>query len=249
MVNYMERRNLDRKGALNLSTIGLFAAAGVIAIITAAMSTKVAEGGWAEFLHALDKMQEFIQSLESRWLIATAITLVYVLRTFIPIPFPFLFMMTGVMFRPLEALAINTMGFCVVLVTTYWLGRSTDGGVALKKLKKYDNIQEMIRHHGKTKLGILVALRLVPGIPVNTVSTIYGGMEFPLSRYVIASWIGFFPKIWTYTVMGGNIAQPFTWKFMSPIIILLILSGVVTWVVNITLDKRKGEDDNVSSDS
>jgi hypothetical protein len=49
--------------------------------------------------------------------------------------------------------------------------------------------------------------------------------------------------------MGGNIAQPFTWKFMSPIIILLILSGVVTWVVNITLDKRKGEDDNVSSDS
>ena len=33
------------------------------------------------------------------------------------------------------------------------------------------------------------------------------------------------------------------------IIVMLILSGVVTWVVNITLDKRKGENDNVSSDS
>ena len=37
----MEKRNLDRRGALNLSTIGLFAAAGIIAIITAAMDTKV----------------------------------------------------------------------------------------------------------------------------------------------------------------------------------------------------------------
>ena len=245
----MEKRNLDRRGALNLSTIGLFAAAGIIAIITMAMSTRVAEGGWAEFLHALDKMQEFIQSLESRWLIATAITLVYVLRSFVPIPFPFLFMMTGVMFRAPEAIAINTMGFCVVLVITYWLGRSTDGGVALKKLKKFDNVQEMISHHGKTKLGVLVALRLIPGIPVNTVSTIYGGMEFPIGKYVVASVIGYFVKIWTYTVMGGNIAQPFTWKFMGPIVILLILSGIVTWVVNITLDKRKGEDNNVSSES
>ena len=148
-------------------------------------------------------------ALENRWLLATAITLIYVLRSFVPIPFPFLFMMTGVMFRAPEALLINTMGFCVVLVTTYWVGRSTDGGVALKKLKKFDNIQEMIGHHGKTKLGVLVALRLIPGIPVNTVSTIYGGMGFPLGRYVIASVIGYFVKIWTYTVMGGNIAQPF----------------------------------------
>ena len=56
----MEKRNLDRRGALNLSTIGLFAAAGIIAIITAAMDTKVAEGGWAEFLWALGKLQDFI---------------------------------------------------------------------------------------------------------------------------------------------------------------------------------------------
>ena len=99
----------------------------------------------------------------------------------------------------------------------------------------------MIGHHGKTKLGILVALRIVPGIPVNTVSQIYGGMDFPIHKFVWASIIGFFPKIWTYTVMGGNIAQPFTWHFMGPIIFLLILSGIVTLIVNITLEKRKGE--------
>lgn len=237
----MEKRNLTRKGALNLTCIGMFVAAGVIAIITLAMSTQIAEGGWAEFLHALDRTQEFIQSLDNRWLLALAITALYVFRSFVPIPFPFIFMMTGVMFRPGEAILINVLGYCVVLVITYWFGRSTDGGVALKRLKKYDNIQKMIAHHGKTKLGILIALRIVPGIPINTVSQIYGGMEFPIHKFVIASIIGFLPKIWTYTVMGGNIAQPFTWKFMGPIIFLLILSGIVTLIVNITLEKRKGE--------
>lgn len=243
----MEKRNLTRKGALNLTCVGLFAAAGVIAIITLAMSTQIAEGGWAEFLHALDRTQEFIQSLDNRWLLALAITAIFVLKTFIPLPFPFIFMMTGVMFRSGEAILINTLGYCVVLVITYWVGHSTDGGVALKNLKKYDNIQEMVNHHGKTKLGVLVALRIVPGIPVNTVSKIYGGMKFPIHKYVAASVIGFFPKIWTYTVMGGNISQPFTWKFMGPIIFLLILSGIVTLIVNITLEKRKGEHEDVKN--
>lgn len=243
----MEKRNLSRKGALNLTCIGLFAAAIVIALITLFMSTQVAEGGWAEFLHALDKMQELIQSLDNRWLLAFAITGIFVCKTFLPLPFPFIFMMTGVMFRPFEAILINTLGYGVVLVISYWFGRSTDGGVALKNLKKYDNIQKMISHHGKTKLGVLVALRIVPGIPVNTVSKIYGGMGFPLHKYAIASIIGFFPKIWTYTVMGGNISQPFTWKFMGPIIFLLILSGIVTLIVNITLEKKKGEHEDVKN--
>lgn len=240
----MEKRNLTRKGALNLTCMGLFVAAGIIAIITLAMSTQVAEGGWAEFLHALDKTQEFIQSLQNRWLLALCITAIFVLKNIIPFPFPFLFMMTGVMFRPGEAILINTLGYCVVLVISYWVGFSTDGGVALKNLKKYDNIQKMISHHGKTKLGVLVALRIVPGIPINTVSQIYGGMKFPIHKFVAASVIGFLPKIWTYTVMGGNISQPFTWKFMGPIIFLLILSGIVTLIVNITLEKRKGEHKN-----
>lgn len=241
----MEKRNLTRKVALNFTSIGLFAAAIIIAIITLIMSTQIAEGGWAEFLHALDRMQELIQSLDNRWLLALAITAIYVLRAFTPLPFPFIFMMTGVMFRPGEAIVINVLGYCVVLLITYWVGKSTEGGVALKSLKKYDNIQKMISHHGKTKFGILVALRIVPGIPINTVSQIYGGMDFPLHKFMIASVIGFLPKILSYTVMGGNIAQPFTWQFMGPVIFLLILSGIVTLIVNITLEKKKGENKDV----
>ncbi len=241
----MEKKNLNRKKALNLTSIGLFAAAIVIAIITVVMSTKVAEGGWAEFLHTLDRLQDFIMGLENKYLIVVAILVVYVLRGFLPIPFPFILMMTGVMFKPVNAIIINTIGTTIVLIITYYWGKLTNGGVAIKKLEKYDNVREMLSHHGKTKLGVLVALRLIPSVPMNMVSKAFGGMKFPLDGFIVASLLGFFPKVWVYSVMGGHIAQPFTWKFMGPIIFLLILSGVATLIVNFALEERKGDNKNV----
>lgn len=241
----MEKKNMNRKKALNLTSIGLFLAAAVIVVITVVMSTKVAEGGWAEFLHTLDRLQDFIMALDNKYLIVIAILGVYVLRGVLPIPFPFIMMMTGVMFRPVNAIIINTIGTTIVLLITYYWGKATNGGVAIKRLEKYDNVREMMSHHGKTKLGVLVALRIIPSIPMNMVSKAYGGMKFPLDGFVVASLLGFFPKIWVYSVMGGNIAQPFTWKFMGPIIFLLILSGVATLIVNFALEERKGDNKNV----
>lgn len=236
---------MNRKKALSLTAIGFFIAAAVIVVITMIMSTKVAEGGWAEFLHLLDKLQNSIQALENRWLIVVAIMGVYVLRGFVPLPFPFILIMTGVMFRPVNAIIINTIGTSIVLAITYWWGRGTGGGMAVRKLEKYENVRVMMQHHGKTKLGVLVAFRLVPSIPVNAISKAYGGIKYPFYDFMVASLLGFFPKIWTYSVMGGNISQPFTWKFMGPIVFLLIISGIATLIVNIMLDKRKGENKNV----
>lgn len=247
MVNLMRKKNLSRKKVMNITTIGLFSVAIAFTVITIVMSTRVAEGGWAEFLHTLDRLQDFIISLENRYLIAFAILGVYVLRAFLPIPFPFIMMMTGIMFEPVHSILINTVGTSIVLLITYFWGRFTNGGVAMKKLEKYDNIREIMKNHGNTKLGVLVALRFVPSIPVNFVSKAYGGMKFPLDGFMVASLLGIFPKIWVYSVVGGNISQPFTWRFMGPIIFLLILSGIVTLIVNISLEQRRGENKNVKN--
>lgn len=243
----MESKNLDRKGALTFSSVCLFAAAGVLAILTAALESQVGEGGWAEFMEFLGTMQKAIQSLPNQWLILIAILCVYLLKNFIPIPFPFIFMMTGVMFDSYKAVLINVAGFIVVLLCKYYWGRKFGGGTAVKNLKKYDNVREMMFKAGPAKLGVLVALRLCPSIPVNMVSKIYGGMKFPVGRFIIASVIGFFPKIWTYSVMGGNISQPFTWHFMAPIIALLVISGISTIAINVVLEKKKGDNKNVEN--
>lgn len=241
---FMEKKNLDRKGALNFSALGLFAAAIILAVITIIMDSKVGEGGWAEFMEYLEEMQVFIQSLPYKWLMVIAILLVFLLKNFIPIPFPFIFIMSGIIFDSYKAVALNTIGFSLVLLTKYFWGRKFGGGTAIKQLQKYDNVREMMYKPGNAKLGVLVALRAIPSIPVNMVSNVYGGMKFPVGRFLVASVIGFFPKIWTYSVMGGNVSQPFTWHFMGPIIGLFVLSGVITITVNAILDKTKGHNKN-----
>lgn len=240
----MEKRNLDRKGAMTLSAIGLFAVAILLTVITLIMSTQVAEGGWAEFLRALSKIQDFIQALENRWLIAIAILCIYALKSVVPIPFPFIMIMTGVIFDPALAVLLNIAGFSITLSIVYWFGRRFDEGVALHRLKKYENVSEMLSHAGKTKLGVLFLIRLVPSIPINMASQFYGGIKFPFGKFLVASIAGYFIKLWTYSVMGGNIAQPFTWHFMAPVVILLTVSGVTVLVTNFALEKRKGENKN-----
>lgn len=243
----MEQKNLDRKGALNFSAICLFAGAAVLSAITIIMSSKIGEGGWAEFMLRLDEMLEFIRSLPNKWLMLIAIMCVFLLKNFIPIPFPFIFIMSGIIFDSYKAVVINAVGFSLVLMTKYYWGRKFGGGTAVKQLQKYDNVREMMYRPGNAKLGVLVALRLIPSVPVNMVSKIYGGMKFPPVRFLIASVIGFFPKIWTYSVMGGNVSQPFTWHFMGPIVGLFILSGTVTLIVNVILEKTKGNKKDVKS--
>lgn len=240
----MEKNNLDRKGALNFSAVALFAAAAVLTVVTIVMESKMGEGGWAEFMEYLEGMQAFIQSLPNKWLMLLAIICVFLLKNFIPIPFPFIFIMSGIIFDSYKAVAINTFGFALVLMTKYFWGRKFGGGAAIKQLQKYDNVREMMYKPGNGKLGVLVALRAIPSVPVNMVSKVYGGMKFPVVRFLIASVIGFFPKIWTYSVMGGNVSQPFTWHFIGPIIGLFVLSGVVTLTVNAILDKTKGNKTN-----
>lgn len=240
----MEKRNLDRKSALNLSSIGLFAVAILLAVITLIMSTKAAEGGWAEFLNALDKLQEFVQDLPNKWIIAIAILVIYALKSFVPIPFPFIMIMTGVIFDSYLAVSLNVIGFSITLSIVYWFGRHVNAGMAVQKLNKFENVREMLKRDGKTKLGVLFLIRLVPSVPINMASKFYGGIKFPYLKFMMASIAGYFIKLWTYSVMGGNIAQPFTWQFMAPAIILLVVSGTAIFITNVVLEKKKGDNKN-----
>lgn len=234
----MKQKNLDRKAALYLSAVGMYAAAAVLVALTLIMGTKLMDAKYAEFLNALMELEEKIVGLPYKWLIVLAIFLVFLLKNFVPIPTPFICLMTGMVFDVKLSIVINTVGFSMLLLTKYYWGYRFGGGTAIKTLKKYDNVREMMDKAGPGKLAVLVALRIIPSIPVNAVSKIYGGMHFPVGRFLIASLIGFFPKIWSYSYMGGNLFHPFTWKFMAPIVGLLVFSGTVTLVVNLLLEKK-----------
>ncbi|MCR4594357.1 MAG: VTT domain-containing protein [Clostridiales bacterium] len=242
----MEKNNLDRKGALNYTTIILYAIALILSAVTFVLdSTDVGAEGWGKFMEELGKVQDYINHLPNKWLILLAVFVVYLLKNFIPVPFPFIFMMVGALYGKDWSVVINVCGYTTLLITKYLWGRKMGGGTAVKKLKKYDNVREMMYKPGPIKLGVLVFARLCPSIPVSIVSKIYGGMKYPIIPFILASIVGFFPKIWTYSrVLGQDVNQPFTWKFMGPIVGLLIISGTAALIANTILNKKedkKGE--------
>ena len=179
----MEKNNLDRKGALNYTTVILYAIALILSAVTFFIdSTDYGVSSWRKFMEELDKVQAYIMGLNQIPLILLAILLVYILKNFIPIPFPFIFMMVGALFKGYGywSVVINVCGYTTLLITKYLWGRKMGGGTAVKKLKKYDNVREMMYKPGPIKLGVLVFARLCPSIPVSIVSKIYGGMKYPI---------------------------------------------------------------------
>ncbi len=246
----MEKKNLDRKGALNYTTVILYAIALILSAVTFVLdSTDVGAEGWGKFMEELVNVQVYIRNLDNNWLILLAIFLVYILKNFIPIPFPFIFMMVGALYGKDWSVVINVCGYTTLLITKYLWGRKMGGGTAVKKLKKYDNVREMMYKPGPIKLGVLVFARLCPSIPVSIVSKIYGGMKYPIVPFLLASIVGFFPKIWTYSrVLGQEVNQPFTWKFMGPIVGLLIISGTAALIANTILNKKEDKKDERSTE-
>lgn len=240
----MNKKNLNRKKTLNVTGFGLIAAAAVIVVLTLIMNTRIADEKYREFLEWLMTLEERIVSLPNKWLIAIAILALFLIKNIIPIPVPFICFMSGMVFDPVVAVALNTAGFAVLLYTKYRWGKRAGGGVALKTLRRYDNVREMIDNAGSAKLAALVALRIIPSFPVNAVSKIYGGLNFPAGKFMAVSLIALLPKIISYSYMGSNFSQPFTWKFMAPIVVLLLISGVTALTVNSVLEKRKGEGKN-----
>ncbi|MBO4383398.1 MAG: hypothetical protein J5847_04815 [Clostridia bacterium] len=91
---------------------------------------------------------------------------------------------------------------------------------------------------------ILFAMRLIPFVPANPISSLYGNMQMDYRSFLAISLVGYLIKVTSFTAIGYNIADPFSSKFIVPLIALLYLSGFLLFAINRILkfvDKRKQE--------
>ena len=81
---------------------------------------------------------------------------------------------------------------------------------------------------------------------MNTISQVYGAMQFDLPRYLVISMLGFWPKILSYSFIGRHVYDPFSMAFILPIVLLLAVSGISLLAVNRVLafynDKIKNKE-------
>lgn len=91
---------------------------------------------------------------------------------------------------------------------------------------------------------ILFALRIIPFVPANPVSSLYGNMQMNYRSFLTISLLGYLLKLISFTAVGYNISEPFSSKFIVPVIAVLYLAGFLLFGVNAILkyvDKRNSE--------
>ena len=91
---------------------------------------------------------------------------------------------------------------------------------------------------------VLFALRLVPFVPANPISSLFGNLQMDYRSFLLISLFGYLVKVISFTAIGYNIADPFTSKFIVPFIALLYLAGFGLLIVNNVLkaiDRRNRE--------
>lgn len=203
-----------------------------------------------KYTDTLVEFDNWIQANGSTWFSVAVILVNYTLKAVIPwFPLSCICVAAGVLFKWYYATAINIVGLSILFTVKFFWGKHYGGGNAEKILSKYDRAHTFVEN---SKLGstlILFCLRLVPGMPINSVSQLYGTTGINFWKYLIVSLAGFSYKLFSYTTIGRNVFDPASASFILPLIFLFFFTGLVVLslngVIGLTrLGKPKDEKEN-----
>lgn len=190
-----------------------------------------------EIMRRLAEFEYSVATLPYRGLVIVAILLIYLSKSFVPLPISAVCVIAGMAFPLPYAVLINIVGFSLLCIIKYFWGKHIGGGLVHKLLLKSEDIERILeKADDKAKGALLVGFRLVPSFPINTISQVYGAMRYDLKWYMLLSVAGFLPKLVSYSVIGRNVYDPFSMAFILPFVILFTISGLSLFGVNKMID-------------
>lgn len=204
----------------------LLVAAAVLLVISFLMHLDPIQQKYNEWLVFLKDFEYQITTLQDKWMIVIVIFLLFLLRSLLAFyPQSIVLVISGVVFNSWAAFLINMGGMAFGIALRYYTGKEMGEGYALKLLRKYPGFDTVLERNGLRNSVLLFLSRLFPGVPVNSVSQIYGSLCFPFAKYMIISLCGIAPRILAYSFIGRSATDPLSPSFLAPIIVLLMLSG------------------------
>lgn len=232
----MKRKTVNRKKLLNFLGVFLIILALALLALTMLMQVQRFAVRYEEFLQMLSDFEDSIAAIPNKGLVIIVILLIYIAKAFLPIPISAMCVIAGMVFETAYAVVINIAGFILLVTIKYLWGRHLGGGMVHKFLYSYDNVKNIIEYDSKAKDGLLVGFRLVPVMPINTVSQFYGAMNYGYYKYVALSILGFLPRIISYSMVGRHVYNPFSLAFMLPLVIIFAISGFAMIGINAFID-------------
>ncbi|MBR3767835.1 MAG: VTT domain-containing protein [Clostridia bacterium] len=214
------------------SAVFSFCVAVVLIVILCLLQIDAIKEKYDEYLYILQDFEIRVAALRSRWLIFIVIFLLFLLRSLsMMYPYPMIFIITAMVFPPYQSFFINLAGMAFTFAFRYYTGYEMGEGTINFALKKYPAVMSAMEEDGKGNPIILLALRMVPSLPINTISHFYGSLEYSFPKYMLLSLGAYVPKLISYSFIGNNVYDPFSADFFVPMIVLLVFTGICLLVL------------------
>lgn len=235
----MKKAHPHRK-LINGIAVALFTVAAVLFFVLLLLRVDVVRAQYDELQFRLYEFELRVAAIPQKWLFCLVMMMLFFIRAYVPLfPISALCLITGMVFEMPVSFLINLAGITVLLLLRYYDGYRHGIGNVKKIMQKYNGVWELAERYGKSNPLLLFGLRLVPFMPLNTISRFYGSVRFSFWEYMLLSLGGFAPRLISYTIIGRNVYDPFSSKFIVPIIILLLISGISLLLLNGVLSLRQ----------
>ncbi len=228
----MQRRTMNRKRLLNFTGVLLIIVALALLALTMLMQVQQFAVRYDSFLQMLADFEDSVAAIPDKGVVILAILLLYLAKSVIPIPTSAVCVIAGMVFQTPLAVIINVVGYIGLITIKYFWGKRLGSGFIYKALCKYENIERILTSDAAAKDGLLAAFRVIPVCPINTISQIYGAMDYDYYKYIFLSVLGFLPRIISYSMVGRHVYNPFSLAFMLPLVIIFMISGFAIIGVN-----------------
>lgn len=141
------------------------------------------------------------------------------------VPLASLYIASGMLFSPVNAVIVSFLGLAVTLTVPYILGRWS-GAEEIDYIKaKYPKIERIIEIQQKNEFFASFIVRLIGWFPCDIISYYFGACRTKYPVYIISALIGCAISVITNTLLGDVLLDPFSVQFVVIMLIKILVSA------------------------
>lgn len=176
---------------------------------------------------------------ENAMLAAGIVLLLFALKSLtVVFPLSILYLASGIIFQPVIAVLISTVGLAITITIPYWIGKYSGKQIVQEICQKYPKAGMIAQYQRTNTFFACFITRIVGFLPGDIVSIYFGACDTAYLIYLAAGVSGSLLSIITTTLLGEKISDPFSVEFMI-VLLCRILVSVGAVVINYQLNQKK----------
>ena len=176
---------------------------------------------------------------ENAMLAAGIVLLLFALKSLtVVFPLSILYLASGILFQPVIAVLISTVGLAITITIPYWIGKYSGKQIVQEICQKYPKAGMIAQYQRTNTFFACFITRIVGFLPGDIVSIYFGACDTAYLIYLAAGVSGSLLSIITTTLVGDKISTPFSVEFMI-VLLCRILVSVGAVVINYQLNQKK----------